>query len=659
MNRIGRQFGFFALLAVFLGWQKVALSGDGSLPPLDIYGHLPAISHAQLSPSGEQLGVVTHVDEKSLLLVMKQGKIRHKIGLGDILVDSLRWAGDGHLLVRTRSSQELGSRRGGLYSFSNLLTVDAASGKADWPLANSKRVFNASLGFYRPIRHRGAWYQCVNTFSLKGSYSSRFGVSCLNLESGKLKEIVASESVYDWLIDQNLEISAHATYSAKYGKWQLWKGESHSVSLLNQRDPMLELESKYGETQILGLGRRPGTALILMEDRKGVRRTAEVDIEGSAPVEFLYADVGISELFFDSLTGLHNGYELLGEVPKPVMHNAAHQARVKGVIKAFPGRNTTIVSWSNDFNRIIAYTDGAGDSGTWWTVDIESGFADELGRSYPALPPEQVGDVEVWEYKAADGLPITAILTRPPGEKGEGLPLVVIPHGGPESRDFLGFDWMAQAFASRGYVVLQPNFRGSSGFGIAFRNAGFGEWGRKMQTDISDGVNALAKTGLIDPARVSIVGASYGGYAALAGVTVQQGIYRCAVSIAGVADLGRLLVAARDDRAFQEYRYWKDYLGVDSLGHEIIEKLSPVDLAESASAPILLIHGDGDLVVPIAHSKAMAKELRAEDKPYRFVEIKTEDHYLSRSHTRRRALEESVSFVMQHNPPGGATAPVN
>src|SRR6202023_1199495 len=140
----------------------------------------------------------------------------------------------------------------------------------------------------------------------------------------------------------------------------------------------------------------------------------------------------------------------------------------------------------------------------------------------------------------ADGLTIPASVPLPAGRLAKSLRLVVMPPGGPESRDVGGFDWWAQALANEGYAVLQPNFRGST-ISRAFVVAGHGQWGRKMQTDLSDGVRYLEGQGIIDPARVCIVGASYGGYAALAGISLQHGIYRCAVSVAGLSDLHRMV----------------------------------------------------------------------------------------------------------------------
>ncbi len=229
---------------------------------------------------------------------------------------------------------------------------------------------------------------------------------------------------------------------------------------------------------------------------------------------------------------------------------------------------------------------------------------------------------------------------------------MVLPHGGPQGHDSVGFDWLAQAFANQGYAVFQPNFRGSDGYGLAFRDAGFGEWGRKMQTDISDGVAALVRQGVIDPKRACIVGASYGGYAALAGVTLQQGLYRCAVSYGGLSDLHYFMDTAapsgRQDTATA--RYLRKFLGVTSNEDGVLRTLSPARLAKQADAPILLLHGADDSVVPIGQSREMDQALRAAGKPVEFVTLKSEDHWLSRDATRKAFLTAAVAFVEKYNP---------
>ena len=183
--------------------------------------------------------------------------------------------------------------------------------------------------------------------------------------------------------------------------------------------------------------------------------------------------------------------------------------------------------------------------------------------------------------------------------------------------------------------------------------AGYGEWGRKMQTDLSDGVRGLAEQGLIDPERVCIVGASYGGYAALAGVTLEQGVYRCAVSVAGVSDLRRMVLwAAERDviRNNSTVRYWNRFMGAERLGDRSLNERSPALLAADADAPILLLHGLDDTVVPFEQSQAMADALRRAGRPYELIELEGEDHWLSMSQTRRRMLTETVRFLETHNP---------
>jgi dipeptidyl aminopeptidase/acylaminoacyl peptidase len=201
--------------------------------------------------------------------------------------------------------------------------------------------------------------------------------------------------------------------------------------------------------------------------------------------------------------------------------------------------------------------------------------------------------------------------------------------------------------------VFQPNFRGSDGYGTAFRNAGFKEWGRKMQTDISDGVADLARQGIVAPGRACIVGGSYGGYVALAGVTLQHGLYRCAVADAPVTDPSSFLgyEASRNGYVSSAMRYWDAYMGAHGESDPALNAISPLAMANAADAPILLIHGKDDTVVPISQSEAMKAALIRSGKPVQFVQLPNEDHWLSREQTRTAMLTAAVAFVEKYNPP--------
>jgi dipeptidyl aminopeptidase/acylaminoacyl peptidase len=200
--------------------------------------------------------------------------------------------------------------------------------------------------------------------------------------------------------------------------------------------------------------------------------------------------------------------------------------------------------------------------------------------------------------------------------------------------------------------VLRPNYRGST-VTESFLEAGYGQWGRKMQTDLSDGVRYLVKEGIADAAKVCIVGASYGGYAALAGVTLDPTVYRCAVSVAGLSDLPRMLAwegrGGLDNRGVT--RYWDRFWGVSGRTDPLLDAISPIKHVDAVKAPVLLIHGRDDTVVPFEQTQLMFDALRRARKEVQLVVLKKEDHWLSRGETRLQMLEATVAFLRAHNPP--------
>jgi dipeptidyl aminopeptidase/acylaminoacyl peptidase len=211
---------------------------------------------------------------------------------------------------------------------------------------------------------------------------------------------------------------------------------------------------------------------------------------------------------------------------------------------------------------------------------------------------------------------------------------------------------MAQYFATKGYIVLQPNFRGSTGFGNDFRLAGRGKWGKEMQDDVSDGVKTLIDSGYVDPERVCIIGASYGGYSALAGGAFTPNLYRCVISINGVSDLPLMIGQSKRKYGRDHWviSYWHQVIGDSKTEREKLKSISPVNFAAQFNAPVMLIHGDDDTVVPIDQSKRMYKALKKAGKPVTFVELDGEDHWLSTSETRLQMLKAIDQFLDTHNP---------
>lgn len=323
--------------------------------------------------------------------------------------------------------------------------------------------------------------------------------------------------------------------------------------------------------------------------------------------------------------------------------------------KAFAGKDVRLHSWSKDRTRIVVRVAAPSSPAAWYLFDTRTNQASSLGESYPELAGAALGITTWVTYKARDGKEISAYLTLPPGlASGAKPPLVVFPHGGPAARDDFDFDWWVQAMATRGYAVLQPQFRGSSGFGEAFEQAGYEEWGGKMQDDLIDGVLALADQGVADAKRVCIVGASYGGYAALYGASVYPSAYRCGVSVNGVSDLA-LLIGSKS-RAFGKdtalVNALETMMGDPREKAEAYRLASPVFRVTRQAAPILLVHGEDDTTVPIQQSRTMQRALKANGFAGDLVVLKADDHHLSSTASRQLMLDSLFAFLDRHLPVG-------
>jgi dipeptidyl aminopeptidase/acylaminoacyl peptidase len=321
-------------------------------------------------------------------------------------------------------------------------------------------------------------------------------------------------------------------------------------------------------------------------------------------------------------------------------------AQQKALEKAFAGRNVHVLDRSVIGRRVLVAVEHTSHPPVYQLVDFDQGRADVVAEAYPAIDPATLGSVSYIRYLARDGQSIPAYLTLPPGRTAKDLPLVILPHGGPMLRDKPEFDWLSQFLATRGYAVLQPQFRGSTGYGEAFRKAGIKQWGGLMQDDVTDGVRHLIATGVANPDRVCIVGASYGGYAALAGAAFTPDLYACAASINGVSDLPSMIGDRRKKYGSGSLDYWNEHVG--SATDPNTEAKSPARSAAKVRAPVLLLHGVDDVVVPYQQSKTMERELLAAGKPVKFVTLDGEDHWLSRSGTRMRVLQELDVFLAKY-----------
>ena len=361
-------------------------------------------------------------------------------------------------------------------------------------------------------------------------------------------------------------------------------------------------------------------------------------------------DADIEGVIVDSQRVIY-GVRYSGFIPSYKFFDATLDQRIKEIVSQFPEQAVYLNDWSPDWKNIVVNVSGSNYASDYFLFGANQKPV-FLTTGRPQIKADNINPLGKVTYTARDKLKIPTLITIPRNKASElkNLPAVIYPHGGPESHDTIGFDYIAQALASEGYLVIQPQFRGSSGFGFKHRDAGYGEWGGKMQDDITDAVNFFSTKGIIDPQRVCILGASYGGYAALAAGAFTPELYQCVVSINGVSDLNAMLDydKNRNGKDSEAFAYWQLQLANGNVNKESLEKTSPSKFAKQFMAPVLLINSENDKTVEPEQSVKMFKALQKTNKSVQLITLEGDDHYLEKGATRTQALTEVVKFVKEN-----------
>lgn len=302
------------------------------------------------------------------------------------------------------------------------------------------------------------------------------------------------------------------------------------------------------------------------------------------------------------------------------------------------GKQISIVDATADEGKLLIFGGSDTDPGKFYLFDKASKSLGELLPARPELAKIPMGTMKPVQFPAADGTMIPGYLTLPPGSTGKGLPAIVMPHGGPSSRDEWGFDWMVQFFVARGFAVLQPNYRGSTGYGTAwFRNNGFKSWPTAIG-DVNDAGRWLNAQGIAAPGKLAIFGWSYGGYAALQSAVVDPDLYKAIIAVAPVTDLDAVREESREDTDF----YIVDaFIGTGPH----VESGSPARHADRFKAPVLLLHGDADTNVGVNESRLMKRRLEGAGKRVEYIEFPNLAHSLDDAAARTRLLSASDRFL--------------
>jgi dipeptidyl aminopeptidase/acylaminoacyl peptidase len=632
-------------------------------PPAAAFGNLPALDSVTLSPNGQLVAWVSNALDAPLLEVydLAKGARWKQLSIPEgIKVRSLSWADDEVLLIHgSLTKTQVTSDGNATYEWFRLIALEVASGKStvllhkggDLSYVTGSQLLATQTGTPKKVIMSSWNFSAVNYKQQLGSRLtggrkddgwsySLYEVDTLDGE-GKVIH-VGTPFTDQWVLDAKGEPVARSE----------WKAQTRTYTIHLRRgqawQEIFRLET--GESPWLIGVSADGAALLMRAalDRPHAALWG-IPIDGSAPRVIIGTENSdVLGIVRDPHTRQVIGATLGGVASEVQYLDETAGKRAKALLKTFGGKHASVIGRSADGTRVLVSVGSHAAPVVYYLIDYKKGTADIIGDEYPGLANVQLGEVRALSYAARDGYQIPAYLTLPPAVQPAKLPLVVLPHGGPESRDTANFDFIAQFLATRGYAVLQPQFRGSTGFGEAHRLAGYRQWGGRMQDDVTDGVKAMIEQGIADPKRICIAGISYGGYAALAGAAFTPDLYACAVSVNGVSDLPSMIGYARRTSGGESdaLAYWRDHIG-PAESPEVMAK-SPVRAVDRIRAPILLMHGVNDTIVPVAQSQEMSRVLREGQREHEFIALPSEDHWLSGTATRIRVLTEMEGFFGKH-----------
>ena len=623
-------------------------------PPLEAYGKLPFTSSAEISPDGTKVVVIANLNGKTSLVVFEVGgKIIKQVGIESIKARSVSFYDDDHVILNVSETTTTRGFRGE-YEFSGAYAINIETGKTSQLLRNTKDLFPAQSGLGRIVGRAKKDGEALMPAYIGSAYSPPSNnLMKVNLKTGRGRTLQrGNRDTIDWFTDGKGGALVRETYSNDKNRYRVEHRVSGKWKTIYERKnvdiPPLSIHGVLPDMSGLVFVRAA-------EDNDSFDQLMKLGFDGEITGPILEKAEKEIDAIYTDVNRVIVGVRYSGNIPEYDFIDKDLTISIEQITAKLPNATVYLDSWSDDRSHVLyrVYEPSIGD--IWLIHDVTADSLGMVANNRSDIPASALGTISSIEYKARDGLTIPAIVTLPHGvyvEDQNNLPLIVMPHGGPSAYDRLDFDWMAQFFASRGYVVLQPNFRGSTGFGSDFLNAGRGEWGGKMQDDVTDGVEALASAGVIDKDRVCIVGASYGGYAALAGAVYTPNLYKCVIAIAPVSDLQLMLSNTKRDRGRTHWvlDYWEGLMADGDASRDKLKAISPANFAENVTAPILLLHGDDDTVVPIAQSRKMERALKREGREVKFVRLKGEDHWLSVAETRMQLLIEMDAFVAEHLP---------
>ena len=650
------------LAALMLGGQVSAQSMSPGDIPIEEFGALPKNSNVTLSPDGEYVAIKFFYKGKNhVMLKPFGGKNADQKPVvippyKKMDINWVSWANNDYLLISMWFDVEEHAALGKVTG-TRLISI-----KRDNP--------DKPKNMARPAR-------------VKGSREMGDGDVLVSLGNDNIIDMLPEDPEHFLLaidedqVDSSLEVRKVEVATGNYrvvqdfyadiqgwttdqsGKLRLGEGFRRvGASMNDEVQTMFYLppgESEWveyteGETSkysIAGFFEDPRYAYAVGPNDEGYATLYKYDMVAQEIIEEIFSVDGydVGSLRWDRHTGKPVGIRYT-TTKQEIHYFDSELARLQRMLdQAMPGSINILSSWTKDRKKFIVRVESDVDSGSYYLFDTTTKQMMFIEAAYAGLDPRLLAPMKPVEYETRDGLMIPGYLTLPTGVEAKNLPTVILPHGGPQARDVWGYDFLPQFLASRGYAVLQPNFRGSTGYGKDFADAGRREWGLKMQDDVTDGAQWLVAEGIADPERMCIMGWSYGGYSALIGIVKTPTLFKCSISINGVSDLSMLMY---DDSNFLGLRKWGSHIGDRDEDKERLKANSAYHNIHKIRVPVLLIANRDDTRVNYKQSKKFADEMQDAGKYAKYVEIEEGGHSALQGQGRTIILREVEAFLARY-----------
>lgn len=592
--------------------------------PIEAFATLPVITSVQVSPNGDQIGILraTSNDGDYIVEIRKTSDLQGTpitFGAEVMEITGFTWLNNEKISINFRQNIQDGNRN---YWVTKVAIIDS-DGKSSWRIPFPKEESaNFSLLSLMPEddEHILLIYDINDNFIPD--------VVKYNINNGAVRTVFRGNEKISggFIIDTEGVVRAGTGYNSA----------SNAIDLFVRASEESEWELAYRN---LPTDRRIFDFLSFnVENPEEIYVLATQDQDTAGVYLYNIKKKTFSERLFGlesvdadgvilsnkpSSRGSLLGFSYTSKHPSRYLTDESEAALYASIEAVFPDSVITLVSRSMDDDEIVILTRADKDPGTYYLLSDKVNLQ-KIGERMPLLDKEKLASVRYVSYKARDGRKIPSYITLPKGKRP--WPAVVIPHGGPWVRDTVIFDEWSQLLANYGYLVIQPNYRGSTGYGLDHWKAGDNQWGLSKQDDLDDAAKFLVDKGLADPNRISIFGWSYGGYAAFAAAVRENSPFICSIPGAGVSDLARSSATTFSGNRFQRV-----------FQRDTISGLSPIEYAEKITMPMLIVHGDIDQRVPVNQSRIMVEKLRSiGNKQFEYLELEGADHFLNTLYYRHK-----------------------